>query len=230
MERSASIYRSPAALAFCVAGVILASVPRPVLAATPVPPPIVQRAFERVAHLGAYAADGSIVSTDVATGRPSAPRSTVRQVVVHRAGGWNYYNRIAEGAVVSENLETPTRTCARISGGTWTCQAARGNHIPDDTSFVKRERWTRVGIRRIADHSCAYYVGRSDDLLATGGDISACINEATATVVALDDTVVTGNTPAKVSRSIAVVISHIDDPTLAGALPQVAALGADRWR
>ncbi len=198
-------------------------------------PLVVVRAFQRVTHLRAYLATGYIVSTYAATGRSSEPRATVRQILVHRNGGWNYYNRIVQASVVTENLQTPTRICEQLSTlsipfKTWTCNAAPGNHYPNNASSVESERWTRVGMRRVDGQECAYDAGRSRDVAATGGDISACIDESTATVVALDAILVSGTGAARIRRVIDFVISRRDDPTLANALPRVPALGRNRWR
>ncbi len=199
------------------------------------PPPIVTRTFERVAHLRAYLATGYFVSTYAATGRSSEPRATVRQILVHHNGGWNYYNRIVQGSLVTENLQTPTRICEQVSTlsipfKAWTCNAAPGNHYPNNAGFARNERWTRAGIRRFDGQEYVYYAGRSADVAATGGDISACIDESTFTVVALDAILVSGSGASKIHRAINFVISRRDDPTLANALPRVPAPGRNRWR
>jgi len=237
VQRSPFIRYSIAALALCVVGPGLATGhSRAYATTTPeATPPVVVRAFERVAHLRAYLATGSIVSTYTATGRSSEPRSTVRQILVHHNGGWNYYNRIVQASVVTENLQTPTRICERLSTlsipfKSWTCSAAPGNHYPNNAGFARSERWTRMGLRRVDGQECAYYAGRSADVAATGGDISACIDEPTSTVVALDAILVSGTGATRIRRIIDFVISRRDDPTLANALPRVPALGRNRWR
>jgi len=239
MERSPFIRYSIAIVAFalCVVGPRFTTGQGRAYATTApeAPPPIVVRAFERIAHLRAYLATGYIVSTYAATGRTSAPRATVRQILVHRNGGWNYYNRIVQASVVTENLQTPTRICEQLSTlsipfKTWTCNAAPGNHYPNNAGFARSERWTRVGLRRVDGQECAYYAGRSADVAATGGDISACIDESTSTVVALDAILVSGTGASRTHRAISFVISRREDSTLANALPRVPALGRNRWR